>query len=139
MHQSHVLLALGTPLVFLPMLLLGWRPAGPILQRISAIGLAVLVGVTAIIGSNWAAGRGAVLSTSSGVFLLGRLLQDGTAMDLLEAECPTANWKICAELANIKKHSDSSDNGFSDYFLWGGPMARLGGPSAYTPEADDHL
>ncbi|MBK1660867.1 hypothetical protein [Paracraurococcus ruber] len=79
--------------------------------RAGIAGLALLAAAGGLLGTNLAFGKKATLSESSPLFLLARMVGDGTAGTVLEDACPQgADWLLCR------------DPGFwrldSDLFLW---------------------
>jgi hypothetical protein len=72
--------------------------------------LPLLVAVAALVGCNYVFTRKPVLSESSGLFYLARLVGDGTAQRYLEHACPARGYLLCAERGNLPESSDE--------FLW---------------------
>jgi hypothetical protein len=137
-HQANVLVAAWA----LPALglcaLLGWRATKPSLKGLFAIGIGVTLGVIALVAVNMVAGRGVGLSSNGSVFLLARLLDDGTALSYLEQVCPQQGFAICTQLDELRSYYSvhaSSNESLSDHFLWNGPLDKLGGFQAEQREA----
>jgi hypothetical protein len=92
-----------------------WRPAADLVARgtvpLLAAGLIVLA-------SNHALHRQPVLSRSSELFALARLVGDGAAQRYLETACPAHPYSLCADRSRLKADMDR--------FLWDpdGPRAR---------------
>jgi hypothetical protein len=83
---------------------LHWRRAGLALA-------ALLLAAGGLVGTNLAFGKKATLSESSPLFLLARMVGDGTAALVLEKECPAgAGWLLCGQ--------PEFWQGNSDDFLW---------------------
>jgi len=142
-HQANLLVALWT----LPALglcaLLGWRPSKSALNGLFAGGTALILGMAALVTMNLFAGR---LSLSSGgsVFMMARLLEDGTALRYLERVCPERRFAVCPYLDELKSYhpkaisfsdGQSPEVTLSNYFLWHGPLDTLGGFRAQEAEA----
>jgi len=136
-HQANLLVAAWA----LPALglcaLLGWRPARSSAHGLFAGAAGIAIGVAALVAVNVAAGRGFALSFHGPVVLLARLLDDGTALSYLEEACPQRRFAVCAQLDELKSYRahPSSNEPLSDYFIWGGPLDKLGGFHAEQPEA----
>ncbi len=109
-HLSHLPIALAL-LVVIAVLRL--RPL-PVLRAAAPIALAV---ATLMVANQQYFGR-ATLSPHGSVFMLARLQDDGTAVQLLRARCPDAGWHLCHFIAEMPMDSDR--------FLWGpgSPMNR---------------
>jgi hypothetical protein len=136
-HQANLPVALW----LLPGLglcaLLGWRPSGPFLRGLLASSVGLTLGIAALLVMNLLFGR-IGLSNSGSLFLLARMLEDGTAISYLEQACPRQHFVICAELNELKSYNtlNPSPKGcLSCYFLWNGPLERLGGFPAEEAEA----
>ncbi len=141
-HYGNLLLALGGFLVFAVLAAAGWRPRTRAWPRFAAMAGAIVLGVAALILPNAIAFGQPVMSPGGSSFLLGRLLDDGSALDTLKDECPVRDWRICAELDGIEAYRLSlignPQAGFSpltNYYLWLGPLTRLGGFRAHAEEA----
>jgi hypothetical protein len=103
--------------------------------------------MAALVTANLASGRFAgrfALSSSGSVFLMARLLEDGTALGYLEQACPQQRFAVCAyldELGSYRPTTISFPGGrsaeitLSTYFLWKGPLDKLGGFRTEQAEA----
>jgi hypothetical protein len=133
-HQANLLVGLWT----LPALglcaLLGWRPSRAFLHGLFASGVGLTLGTVALVTMNLVIGSVA-LSSSGSVFLLARLLEDGTALSYLEQVCPQRRFAVCACLDELRSYDFLHANSLSGYFLWGGPLDKLGGFRAEEAEA----
>jgi hypothetical protein len=114
--------------------LLGWRPSKPFLHGFFASGIGLTLGVVALVTMNLVSGRLA-LSSNGSVFLLARMLEDGTALSYLEQVCPQQRFAVCTYLDEIKSYNSLHPNSLSGYFLWGGILDKLGGHRAEEAEA----
>jgi hypothetical protein len=92
----------------------------------------VLLALAALVSSNYAARGKLVLSAASSTFLFAKLLEDGSAMAVLEQECPAAYPLLCSQLPLLQAHKAA---GIADFFLWGGPLRSLGWWKPVEPEA----
>jgi hypothetical protein len=113
--------ALGTHLSHLP-LFLGLLAAGlvwqAVMERVAIdlpeVGrravLPLIVAVAALAACNYVFVRKPVVSESSSLFYLARLVGDGTAQRYLERACPAHAYLLCAERGNLPESSD--------HFLW---------------------
>src|SRR4029077_3301534 len=97
---------------------------------VSVVGPLVLA-IMALVGSNFVFSRKPVLSESSGLFYLARLVGDGTAQRYLADVCPEKRYLLCDERANLPRDAD--------YFLWepAGPWARHQNDPRFLTEAGD--
>ncbi len=129
-HLSHLPLAAG--LVGLS-LALGWR-IGPMLRAALPLALALAV----LLGTNWVGHGRLAVSPYGSVFALARLVADGPAARIIEAECPVAGWHMCGWIDRLPVDSDA--------FLWEalGPVwspredgAQPGGPISLAAEASE--
>jgi hypothetical protein len=127
-HYSHVPLALGLAAVAVGILLLERRPAGDVIRSAGCCLAVAAVIVTAQIGAQWALAGRMTISPGGSIFLLARLVEDGPARDYLAADCPQANFKLCAFVNDMPMDANR--------FLWGdGPVRSLGGFGALVDEA----
>ena len=127
-HLSH--LPLAAALVGLTVLLT-WR-MGPVLRA----GLPLVLALALALGLNWVGHGRLAISPFGSVFALARLVADGPAARVIEAECPAAGWHMCRWAGRLPVDSDE--------FLWepDGPVwaerldgAQPGGPISLAPEA----
>ncbi|HEU4588893.1 MAG TPA: hypothetical protein VFS11_09610 [Gemmatimonadales bacterium] len=72
--------------------------------------LPLVLAVAALVACNLVFIRKPVVSESSGLFYLARLVGDGTAQRYLERACPTRGYLLCAERGNLPQDAD--------HFLW---------------------
>jgi hypothetical protein len=78
------------------------------------------------------------LSRSGSVFLLARMLEDGTALSYLEQACPRQHFAVCADLNELKSYNSLHPypkGSLAAHFLWEGPLEKLGGFTAEEAEA----
>ncbi len=139
-HFGNLPIALAALPIFATLAALGWRPATAAWARFAAMAAAVAIAAAAMIFSNVVGNGRAVISPGASTFLLAKLLQDGPALAVLQSECPAMRWKLCAELGDLEEHRRAiqrheAADGLTDYFLWGGPAARLGWINSVEPEA----
>jgi hypothetical protein len=119
-HQSNVIIAFSLLPALALCAFLGWRPTKPFLYGFFASGVGLTLGIIGLIGMNLTHGR-VGLSSGGSVFLLARMLGDGTALRYLEQACPEQPLAVCRYLEQIKSYSlIVSPTSLSDYFLWGG-------------------
>jgi hypothetical protein len=117
--------------------LLGWRPSRPFLHGFFASGIGLTLGVGAVLTMNLHSGQ-IGLSRSGSVFLLARMLEDGTAMSYLEQACPRQHFAVCADLDELKSYNSLNPypkGSLAGYFLWEGPLEKLGGFTGEEVEA----
>ena len=111
-HLTHLPLAAGGALVGLGLRRVLERATDPLRWRRAGLALAaLLLAAGGLVGTNLAFGRKATLSESSPLFMLARMVGDGTAALVLEKECPAgASWLLCDQPRYWQ--------GNSDHFLW---------------------
>jgi hypothetical protein len=115
--------------------LLGWRPSKHFLRGFVASGIGLALGVVASLTLSLVSGQ-VGLSRSGSVFLLARMLGDGTAMSYLEQVCPRQPFAVCAELNELKSYNSLyPERSLNDHFLWNGSLEKLGGFRAEEAEA----
>jgi hypothetical protein len=142
-HQANLLVALWMLPALVLCVLLGWRPSRPIRHGLLASGMGLTLGAAALLVANLAEGR-VGLSNGGSVFLLARLMDDGTALSYLEKTCPQRRFSICADLDELRSFRPtmitipgcgSVQTTLNSYFLWEGPLDRLGGFRVEQAEA----
>jgi hypothetical protein len=99
-HQANLLVALWMLPAFGLCALLGWRPSKASIHGILESGIGLTLGAAALLTANLVDGRFA-LSNGGSVFLLGRLVGDGTALSYLEKACPQRRFSVCAYLDEL--------------------------------------
>jgi putative flippase GtrA len=131
-HQANFLIALATlPAAWLCQSLAQRRPSG--LRPFALPALLVLLGLALIVAPNYVFHRQLVVTRGSGVFLLAKLIDDGVALDYLEAACPQRGYSICPQLPRIRAYKDHLTpeqerfESTADFVLWGGPLIAAGG------------
>jgi hypothetical protein len=129
-HQSHLPLTLGLALLGGAVLLVwrGWRPA---LSGMVRMAVPPLLAAVALVAVNLAGHGRAALSPYGAVFVATRLIYDGPGLAMLRQACPEAGYRICPLLDRLSP--------WHNHFLWepdGTLYGHLGGPKAWTPEAN---
>jgi len=132
-HQANLLVALWMLPAMGLCALLGWRPSKAYLHGLFAGGIGLTFGVVALLTANLVVDGRFALSSGGSVFLLARLLEDGTALSYLEKTCPQQGFAVCANLDELSSFRPRTE--LSGYFLFGGPVDRLGGLRAEESEA----
>ena len=124
-HTSHLGVAVGlSAIVVIVRVATKLRPA-VVLPAISCA-LAFII----IIGCNYAFSRHVFINRTGSVFLTARMMQDGLIKPVLDAECPSAGYKLCAYKNHLPDRADT--------FLWveqKSPFARVGGFKKWSPES----
>jgi hypothetical protein len=142
-HQANLLVALWMLPAFGLCALRGCRLSRASIHGILANGIGLALGAALLLTANVVGGRFA-LSNGGPVFLLARLLGDGTALSYLRDACPQHHFSICVYLDEFSSFRptvvtiplwDSAHGDLADYFLWGGPLERLGWFAAEESEA----
>jgi hypothetical protein len=143
-HYGNILIALGANLVFVVLALLGWRTEGRARARFIAMNIATLMGVAVMFAATTYDHGKPALSPSGSSFYLARLLDDGSALKVLNEDCEAepAKWRLCRELPALNAYSETHRAGLeeaqmsvADFFLWRGALQRLGGFENVEPEA----
>ncbi|AGK56888.1 hypothetical protein HYPDE_26028 [Hyphomicrobium denitrificans 1NES1] len=139
-HYGNVLIALGALLVFAVLWVVGWQPIGRVGARIRALAAAISLGTLVVVSTNSLMLGTVAVSPASSIFMLAKLLRDGPAFAILEQNCPASGWALCTELGDLENYRDrekreTSLPSIADYFLWGGPLERLGWWKTFEPEA----
>jgi hypothetical protein len=133
-HQANLPVAFWTFPAFGLCALLGWRPRKPFFRGLFASGIGLTLGVVALVGMELLSGRFG-LSSSGSVYLLARMLGDGTALSYLEQVCPQQHFAICPHLDELKSLNSRHPGELADYFLAGPLWSELGGFRAEEAEA----
>jgi hypothetical protein len=131
-HQANLLVALWMLPAFALCALLGWRLSKASIHGILASGIGLTLGAALLVTANLVGGR-FTLSNGGPVFLLARLLGDGTALSYLRNACPQRRFSVCVYLDELSSFRPRAD--LAHYFLWDGPLDRLGGFGAEESEA----
>jgi hypothetical protein len=119
-HLSHLIVAAACLAAILPL-----RP-----RRVAAASVPLLAALALLVASNVVSYGRIAVSPFGSVFLLARMVADGPARELVDADCPEAGWRLCAWAGRLPSDSDA--------FLWApdGPVwTTPGGPMALAPEA----
>jgi hypothetical protein len=111
-HFSHLAIAAG--LVFV---IAALKPAVGGRGQFRAAALGFLVAPVAVagaahLGANAFAGHGLSLSPASPIFMLARMVGDGTAQTYLREHCPERGYVLCQHLDDLPEDAD--------HFLWDG-------------------
>jgi hypothetical protein len=131
---------LFVPLSVLPAIgilrLVGWRPGPQAAHRTFWVASGVVLALAALVSSNYAARGKLVLSAASSTFLFAKMLEDGPAMAVLEHDCPATYPLLCSQLPFLQAHKAAGvEPTLADFFLWDGPLDRLGWWKPVEPEA----
>lgn len=89
----------------------------------------IVCGTVLILAFNYAIAGLPVFTPGGPTFLFARLLQDGFVKTYLDRNCPNPSLELCRYRGELPDQGDD--------WLWdgGSPLAKLGGWSAYAPEA----
>lgn len=132
-HLSHLAI-LGGMVVLLGLWAL-WHDRAMLRSLAWGVLLPMALAVGLLSGSNLLTAGRPVLSESSPVFLLARLIGDGPARDYLAEACRDRDYLLCGSLGSL----DRSAPGYvtSDYFLWhpDGARRRFGDQPRFVAEA----
>lgn len=134
-HLSHIPLALALAVSYLGISLLlprdfPWKPI------VVGLWLPLALAISMLIASNALAAKKFVISESSPLFLLAKLIGDGPARAYLAESCPRKPYLLCSELDRLGEHD--GDASISDYFLWNpeGAVKRIGDPRLVAEAAE---
>ncbi|WP_158284639.1 hypothetical protein [Azospirillum sp. TSO35-2] len=132
-HLSHLAILAG--MVAALGLWSAWKDRGRLLPIAGGVLLPLVLAVGLLMTSNLLTAGRPVVSESSPVFLLARLIGDGPARDYLKDACPTHAYLLCDRLDTL----DRSAPGYptSDYFLWhpDGARRHFGDTPRFVEEA----
>ncbi|WP_377808740.1 hypothetical protein ABNQ38_25920 [Azospirillum sp. A29] len=132
-HLSHLAI-LGGMIILLGLWAL-WHDRAMLRSLAWGVLLPMVLAVGLLTGSNLLTAGRPVLSESSPVFLLARLIGDGPARDYLAEACRSRDYLLCGSLDSL----DRSAPGYvtSDYFLWhpDGARRRFGDQPRFVAEA----
>ncbi|MGO4686270.1 hypothetical protein [Hyphomicrobium sp. 2TAF46] len=139
-HYGNVLIAWTSLLVLGVLWIVGWCPIGKVGAGFKALVGAILLGTLVIVSANGLMLGRLTVSPAASTFMLAKLLRDGPAFTILEKNCPASEWALCTELNDLENYRarekrETSLPSITDYFLWGGPLARLGWWKSLEPEA----
>jgi hypothetical protein len=110
-HPSHLGLAAGLAFVLLAYRVVAfWRTEWPRVS-VSAPMLALVLGLSMILGGNYHYTRHLFVSRAGPVFMFARMLQDGVVQKLLNETCPTSNYMLCRYRTVLPHRADK--------WLWG--------------------
>lgn len=134
-HLSHIPIALAMIVMHAAIWLV---LRGPFTFRsvVACLVAPLAIAIAALIGSNIAAANKAVVSESSSLFLLARLIGDGPGLEQLRTSCATKKYVLCSELDRLNM---SDQNGsISDFFLWSpdGAVKRVGNQQLLAETAE---
>lgn len=132
-HLSHLAI-LGGMIVLLGLWAL-WHDRGMLRPLAFGVLLPVALAVGLLTTSNLLTAGRAVLSESSPVFLLARLIGDGPARDYLAEACHSRDYLLCKSLDGLGRNAPGYVA--SDYFLWhpDGARRRFGDQPRFVAEA----
>jgi hypothetical protein len=130
-HLSHIPLTIGLIGVYAVGGLIVSRDRGAAIRAgggVAGVVAALILAIAGLMGSNIVGAHKATLSESSPLFLMARLVGDGSAIDYLKGACPTRKYLVCDPQARVA--GDPAKGSVGDYFLWSddGPVQRLGSP-----------
>jgi hypothetical protein len=122
-HQSHIVLAAGLVAVILSLRLLLALSAQSRMRVGVLIAGPLVLAAGAHLAANAFARHGASLSPGSSIFLLARMIGDGTAIQYLRDNCPQRQYVLCNYLDELPQDADA--------FLWepDSVFKRAGGPA----------
>lgn len=92
------------------------RPTGIVIASVAAgSGIVLLLFVDVVVAGRFA------LTPGGEALLLGRLVKEGTANEVLSEECPRGDWQLCAYKDELPPYSEA--------FLWdsSSPLQKIGG------------
>lgn len=133
-HLSHVAILAGLLVVLGAAALVRRRGVAAVAL---GLGAPLALAAAALMAANLALAGRAVLSESSPVFLLARLIGDGPARDYLAEACPARGYLLCGRLDDLGRAAPGYP--VSDYFLWHRQGARhaFGDTPRFLAEASE--
>lgn len=106
-YRSHIALAAGLAAVIFVLRLLP-APAAGTRMRVAALVVGPLVlAIAAHLSANAFARHGLSLSSGPSIFLLARMIGDGTAVRYLRETCPQRRYVLCNYLDNLPEDGDA--------------------------------
>jgi hypothetical protein len=129
-HSSHIPLALGLVIVTVGLQGFlrwhGWRR----MKKLALLIGPIMIATSALLAVNIAAVGQITLSPGSPLFLLARLIEDGTARMYLDETCPEKGYVLCSYRDELSS---------SWHFLWSkdSPLKKAGGPWKLRAEASE--
>jgi len=128
-HLSHLPLYVALVAVGLLLRRLSLREPLSLGSLAARIAAPLAAAVAVLMTSNWVVARKPVLSESTDLFYLARLVGDGTAQRYLDRACPAREYLLCADRDDL--HLDS------DWFLWdpAGPWRKYQNDPAFLDDA----
>jgi hypothetical protein len=127
-HMGTLALGLGLLAAFAAFKPFARRLALP-RPRLAAPALALVLGVTLALLSNFAITGKIAFTPGGSNFVFGRLVQDGIVARYMDERCPDPSLTLCAYRNDLPATADGWLWG------WGSPLYKLGGPAAFAPEA----
>lgn len=126
-HYSHVSLAAGLLVVVIGLRALGEAERGLLRREHLFHAAALATAVFSLFGVQKVFQGEKGFAPYKDVFLLARLIGDGTALDMLHTRCPEAGFKLCGQIDRIEVRPDDPYT-MSDRFLWAdeSPLYALG-------------
>jgi hypothetical protein len=127
-HYSHIPLAFGLVVVTVALqLLLHWHDWFRV-KKLSLLIGPIMLAASALMALNIVGSRQITLSLGSPIFLLARLIEDGTARMYLDEACPEREYALCPYRDELS---------FSWRFLWGqdSTLKKAGGAWKLRAEA----
>jgi hypothetical protein len=134
-HLSHVPIMLALVVIYGLAAVLFRKDVKPAAVATGAVA-PLLLAITLAVSSNAIVARHPVMSESSPLFMLARLLGDGPARAYLNESCPAAGYQLCNELDHLGDHTATAS--VSDYFLWdpNGIVKRTANPGLLREAAE---
>ena len=133
-HLSHIPIALALMALFG---LLSFKPSWGVrlAALVGGVAMPFALAISLLVGSNYIAAKHPVISESSPIFLLARLVGDGTAVTYLREHCSAERYLLCDRLDDLGvKNTQGS---VSDHFLWDptGSVKQAASPRLLTEAA----
>jgi hypothetical protein len=139
-HLTHLMLVVGLAVVSVFGCLFFTKLHVRVYEAFFVLVVPAVLAAALLMASNFLVSKRMVISASSPVFLLARLIDAGPAVDYLTASCPTKKYIICEHLDKIAVPKDAvTDFSVGDNFLWGdrGIRRTFGDTRLFVEQAQD--
>jgi hypothetical protein len=139
-HLTHLMLVAGLAVASIFGCLAFTKRHVRVYDALFVLVVPAVLAAALLMASNFLVSKRMVISASSPVFLLARLVDAGSAVDYLTASCPTKKYLICDHLDKIAVPKDAvTDFSVADNFLWGdrGIRRTIGDTRLFVEQAQE--
>ena len=129
-HLSYIPIAAGLIALSLVIRLAMKRDLRELVRAATLLGLILTAAAGAMLAVNWLKSSELRFARNSNVFLLAKLLDEGSAVAHLAKACPAKPYRLCAYLAELKGMTHDELK-----WSWDSPFWKFGSFDALEPEA----